>query len=546
VPELHRRAAGWFAGAGWVVAASRHALAANDDALLSEIVAHGWVEQWLSGGVPMLRSLVGALPPAAIERDPELRLAAATIHIEDGELDVADAALERAVAEVERVPARRRRQFRAACGVLMMRRARLHGHVDEALPEAQRLIGDDVASLAAPGLSALALATLGIGELWAGDQRVATQRLEAAIDAGRRSGHRYVVALSLAHLALQDSLAGRHRRAFDRARGAVDIVERLGWTRTSAAAASYGVLAGIEFLRDEPAAAQRTLERAGVALEAAPDRGLRAIIAANRVRILAALGDVDGAYAALQFERLALGDFRHPQVSAILVAQEGLLLEALGERAQARAVLAAAVVESGAPEVRVALARLRLADGLPGEALALAAPVAAGPPDGRLLSTRVQAHAVEALAHDALLDHDAAGAALRVALDLAEPRGMRRMLTELGPALRPALHRELRRETAHRALVEELLEALDGRAHDRPARQPSEPLSDRELTILRFLPTMMSNQEIADELFVSVNTLKTHLKHIYRKLDVASRRDAVERGRDMELLTPSARGPRDG
>ena len=51
---------------------------------------------------------------------------------------------------------------------------------------------------------------------------------------------------------------------------------------------------------------------------------------------------------------------------------------------------------------------------------------------------------------------------------------------------------------------------------------------------------MMSNQEIASELFVSVNTLKTHLKQIYRKLDVASRRDAVERGRAMGLLAPGA------
>jgi LuxR family maltose regulon positive regulatory protein len=119
------------------------------------------------------------------------------------------------------------------------------------------------------------------------------------------------------------------------------------------------------------------------------------------------------------------------------------------------------------------------------------------------------------------------------------------MLSELGPSLRPVLNRELRRETAHRALVQDVLEAIDGAARSGPrARHPYEPLSDRELTILRFLPTMMSNQEIADELFVSVNTLKTHLKHIYRKLDVASRRDAVDQARAMELLSPSGRDPR--
>ena len=189
----------------------------------------------------------------------------------------------------------------------------------------------------------------------------------------------------------------------------------------------------------------------------------------------------------------------------------------------------------------MALARLLLTDGAPEQALALVAPFTAGPtPDG-LLSTRVQAHGVEALAYDALLDHDAAAAALRAALDLAEPRGLRRMLSELGPALRPVVRRELRHETAHRAFVDELLEALDGTRTAAPAPdRPFEPLSERETTVLRFLPTMMSNQEIASELFVSVNTLKTHLKQIYRKLDVASRRDAVERGRAMGLLAPGA------
>ena len=58
-----------------------------------------------------------------------------------------------------------------------------------------------------------------------------------------------------------------------------------------------------------------------------------------------------------------------------------------------------------------------------------------------------------------------------------------------------------------------------------------EPLSPREQAVLRYLPTMMSNQEIASELFVSVNTVKTHLKAIYRKLDVADRREAVRRAR---------------
>ena len=64
----------------------------------------------------------------------------------------------------------------------------------------------------------------------------------------------------------------------------------------------------------------------------------------------------------------------------------------------------------------------------------------------------------------------------------------------------------------------------------------AEPLSEREQAILRYLPTMMSNQEIAGELFVSVNTVKTHVKSIYRKLEVSSRREAVARARQLRLI----------
>ena len=63
-------------------------------------------------------------------------------------------------------------------------------------------------------------------------------------------------------------------------------------------------------------------------------------------------------------------------------------------------------------------------------------------------------------------------------------------------------------------------------------------LSKRELEVARYLPTPLSSAEIAERLYISLNTLKTHLKQIYRKLDVTSRRDAVERARGLYLISP--------
>jgi LuxR family maltose regulon positive regulatory protein len=536
LPRLHRTAATWLIAAGWVREATRHALASGDRALVAEVVAHGWIELYLDGGVATLRSLVDMLPADVVAEEPELALAAAVVQIEDGDVERADVALSHATAGRSRLPPERHAQFTVAFVVVLLRRARLHGDLDAALSEARRRLGRHVPAVPAPGLQALALASIGIAELWAGDRERAVVHLEMALGEASLSDHDYVAALALSHLALSDALDGRLRRAFERCRTAVAIVERHGALRSSAAAAAFGTLAGVQYLWDDFDSASRSLEHAVEALEAAPERPLRALIAANRTRVLSALGDAEGALAALRFEQLRLEDFAHPQLTGILDAQHGLLLDALGEAEEARELLER---DEATPEVAVALARLRLSDGAAGEALALAQSVIAAPPDRTLASSRVQAHAVAALAHDAQLDHPAAAAELRRALDLAEPRGLRRVLTELGPALRPVLRRELRAETAHRSFVEELVEALDGAKTGRvPASHPYEPLSERETTVLRFLPTMMSNQEIASELFVSVNTLKTHLKQIYRKLDVASRRDAVERARGMGLLAP--------
>jgi LuxR family maltose regulon positive regulatory protein len=152
---------------------------------------------------------------------------------------------------------------------------------------------------------------------------------------------------------------------------------------------------------------------------------------------------------------------------------------------------------------------------------------------------RAEAWLLDALALDALAEHEDAARSLERSLDLAEPAGLSRLLVEHGNLVRPLLHRHVRHGTAHPAIVGEALDAIEHRGAERArpvAVILAEPLSEREQAILRYLPTMMSNQEIAGELFVSVNTVKTHLKAIYRKLDATGRREAVQRGRDLGLM----------
>ena len=112
---------------------------------------------------------------------------------------------------------------------------------------------------------------------------------------------------------------------------------------------------------------------------------------------------------------------------------------------------------------------------------------------------------------------------------------------------RDLLERHPRHRTAHAALLSDLLGVLGGSSlpgRDRNLATLSEPLSESELRVLRFLPSNLSAGDIAGQLYVSTSTVKTHMRHIYEKLDVHRRTEAVDRAREIGLLGPSSRSGR--
>jgi LuxR family maltose regulon positive regulatory protein len=150
-------------------------------------------------------------------------------------------------------------------------------------------------------------------------------------------------------------------------------------------------------------------------------------------------------------------------------------------------------------------------------------------------------------------DPAAAGRALERALDLAEPDGaLSLFLLHPAPGL---LERHARHGTAHAGLIAEIQGLLAGNGSERPpgsqagwarSRGLDEQLTHSEIRVLRYLPTHLTAPEIADELFLSVNTVSTHTRHLYAKLGVHGRHEAVERARALGLLAPSARKAQGG
>jgi LuxR family transcriptional regulator, maltose regulon positive regulatory protein len=547
-PQLHRRAAMWLAKHGDDAAALRHAAAGGAWDLAADLTTTRWFQMMIDGDVGTVRPILETMPSHYVEASPELALAFGGVLLARGDYTGAQPYLRRAEEGEARVPPHRRAQFAASRAAMGLYEGRLRGDPIAALQAARELLDRDVvleSSDLSSGVRSFVLQQLGTVELWTGDLDSAVAHLERAY-AGALEGDKDWTALAaLSHLAVARAFRGEIVRALRHADDAVGLAERRGWTRSEPAGAAYSVQAAVAIQRGRYDEAAGLVARASEALHETRDRPLRAVLALNRAYVLRDGGEPEAALNVLQGARDELGDW--PLLAPLddqLLAQEALLRAAVGEREAGRALLEHAERETATSiPVANALARLRLLEGDPDAARDTLAPhLEAGDrvlDNAMPVSMRAEAWLLDALALDALAEHEDAARSLERSLDIAEPAGLLRLIVEHGNLVRPLLHRHGRYGTAHPAIVGEVLDTIEHRGGERSrsvAVLLAEPLSEREQAILRYLPTMMSNQEIAGELFVSVNTVKTHLKAIYRKLDASGRREAVQRGRELGLM----------
>ena len=193
---------------------------------------------------------------------------------------------------------------------------------------------------------------------------------------------------------------------------------------------------------------------------------------------------------------------------------------------------------AGSGEIGNARAAICLAEGNPAAALGAAQDVLDGIAPVIGYVTVVEANLLAALAHRELGDQRAASAAAECALALAEAD--RLVLPFAMTGSRELLEAMPRHETAHAALLADILDVMRGSsisAGNESSLAEIEPLSPSELRVLRYLPTNLSRPEIASELSVSVNTVNTHIRSIYAKLQTQDRSSAVHRAREMRLLS---------
>jgi LuxR family maltose regulon positive regulatory protein len=566
---LHLAASGWFAGHGFGVEAARHAQAARDWGLAARLLAGRWPGMYLDGQAAAVHELLAGFPAEAAAVDAELAALAAADELARGSLGEAERYL--GLADRGPVPADRRGQFQLLLGVVRLLHARQRGNPQAVAEEAQRLEATAEAPAAAQphlgeDLRALALISLGSAEMWTTRFQEASGHLEQGVALARQVGRPFLEFSGLANLAMA-AIAGPLAekagtgRPFARIAGhctqAIELAERHGWTDEAAAGIAYRTLGVVLAWQGRPEEAEPLIRRGERTVTAEAEPGPAIGVCFARAILELARGRYQDVLAAAQaVERLA-GRLETPDL--VVPRARALQLLALarlgdtGHAEQALAGLAERARERG--DVRIATAGVRLAQDNPQGAAAALAPVLAGAASVFPWNWLAQAFLLEASARDALGDQIAAGRALERALDLAEPDGA--MLWFLVHPVPGLLERHSRHRTAHAALVAQIrgllampagsagmVAAPGRRGTGGPAPRLTEPLSSSEVRVLRYLPTNLTAPEIAGELSVSTNTVKTHIRNLYAKLGTHRRAEAVTRARDLGLLAPSARAAR--
>ena len=550
IPSLHRAAAAWHEQERDVVEAVRQYQAAADWAPAGRLLLDNYLTLTMAGRSETLHALLGAFPADAYLGDENLAAALSMDSILHGLLDLAAAQLEVARRQAAAGPADRRRIFDVYLAIIEVELARRRSD----LPRAREAMRGLEAALGAPADTtelpvrpdylALVLMNLGIAELWAGRPDEARQHLEDALGRTRRISRPFIEVGCLAHLAIAAPLTGQPLPlALELSQRALAIAEEHGWTSQSMTTGAFA-MAGMALVRmGRFAEAESHLARAEDSLRTAADPGTEVVLHHARGMLRFGEGRFDA----------ALAEFARVQGLARVLASEHVftidvrgralqVLVRMGDTDSAQVEIAAlSPEERNRAGVRIALAALALEQASPEGAIEALAPVIDGSAPALYERwARVEALLLDATARDDLGDRHAAEESLEAALELTEPEGLILPFT-LWPS-RELLERHPKHRSAHATLIRAILDTLAGRAA--PQRGLAAPLRDElseaELRVVRYLPSNLTAAAIASELIVSTNTVRTHMRHIYAKLDAHTRSEAVARARELGLVAPGA------
>lgn len=554
IAQLHLRAAQWYEQAGRVDDSLYHALQAGAVDYAVEIILRHWLPAIYSGWPNQVLRWLESLPVQAIQEHPDLSIALAWTEWIRGQAQAAQAHSDEAQQAYERWlalgkdPLREWASIPGEVATLRAMAAVRFERFDAALEystQAIQMLSADKSHAKSFGMALMARAAA-LRESWKIEPAIETyyQVIEVLLQVGN------LVALGASGIALGHlfQFGGRLAEAADIYR---DLLARTGSNAPSPAVGLLQVGLG-EVLYE-----QNDLEQAAALLRPVWNhmdrRGFWELVAYSsllQARLFRAAGQTGNAIAVLQegSDSLRRSDpldyFREIQsLLAVYLAEEGQVAEAwrllpdplaIGERLPGLSIGSRLLNQ----------ARVGLVAGRAEATLAFAAQfeqLAAGAGSRRW---QMEALLLQALAQAKLGKRIAGQFTLQKSLALAQPQGYLRLFLDGGEAVRDllvGLYPTLT-DPALAQFARRILEAFPAPAPKKPlpGMPPSEglaePLSEREIQVLRLLSLGLSNQAVADQLYISLATVKTHIRHIFEKLGVENRVEALNRAKELRLF----------
>lgn len=499
---LHRRAARWYRDQDQPLAALRHAMAGRDWPLAADLVSVNVVSWTVRRAPADLLDTLAAVPSEVMLTHPGLALGKAAAQAMGGiPTGLADLIVSTR-AELHRVEEEDRRRVAFVLDLIELGVKRWAGDLDGMLADC-RGMPTDPHVLAATGIAdwaalrILLLNNIGTAELWLGQAGLARTHLRDA--ATQSLGSKLVLPIlnARAHLALLHWAAGELDAASTWGGEAVAGFAAEGIPSAAQSAAAYLALAGVAFDRDELDDARHWLD---VAEDAVAEPCARVALALLRARVTLAGG---AAYDAASILRVGLEQTPDALVPPPLRAAAARLTET----------------------IRARVAGCSASTGLDGD-WGMAEP---GSP-----RTMVEDYLDQAVAQS---DQDAQIDALEKALVVASEPSLRQAFLARETELRELLAERIEKGSAQTEFALDLLSRMSaGRTRPTGTVGVFVPLSERETNVLRYLVSSLTTAEIADALYISVNTVKTHQRSIYQKLTARGRREAVARARELGLI----------
>jgi len=551
IPQLHSRASAWFEEQGMTEDAIDHALQAQDAERAARLVAAHAEETLMRGENATVLRWIESLPEAEVVARPELCVFHAWALLVNGRSP------EQVASRLDQAThGEAPDQIVAATAGLRASMALLQGKIRDGIQLAEQAL--EHLPEARLFLRSIAADNLGMAYTLAGDQLAATQAFEQVVRLARQAGNVMMEVAALCNLAGVQVLAGKLRLAGARYQEALELSTGARGQRLPVAARP---LLGL----GELARQWNDLDGAASYLTEAMDLCTR-------------YADLGTVVCCLTLARVRLAQKRRTEAEALIDKARSLATASRATQMDDRIVAAAQTrlwLDEGdldratrwalerdlhVPQEpdrlpdghradyslyeleHILLARLYLAQEKPGLALALLRPLRqTAERTGRGLR-QVEILALEALALDQQGQEVEALTILQIALLLGETEGYVRTFLDEGAPMAQLLYRAAVQDV-HPRYAQQLLAAFDLPASSPPPTQHpealTEPLSPREREVLQLLAQGCSNQEIADALFLSLNTVKGHTRRIYAKLDVHSRNQAVARARVYGLLPSS-------